>query len=161
MKRFLDNVIHSEPFVFLKGAIVFLIGPINHQLAYLGVVMVIDLIFGTMAAIKLKVFKWFVLFRKIRSKIIIYSLWIAAFHAFDKITEMSGDARLAVIVILTITEIISAIKNTAKAGHKELAESLLDTFRSLLSPPLPEETEEDDEYPRKRGYGNNAKPKSR
>lgn len=133
MKNFLNNLFNSEPFVFLKGALIFLIGPINSQLAYLGIVIAFDLILGIRVAIKKKLFRWSILLRKLRTKIMIYSLWISIFHAFDIVADMSGSARWSVILALMGLEALSALKNTAKLGHKEIAEALGNAYLSLVS----------------------------
>lgn len=131
MKSFLTNLLASEPFVFLKGALIFLIGPLDLQLAYLLLAIGIDLIFGVQVAIMEKKFKWSILFTKIRRKIIIYGLWITMFHAFDVIAGLPNTARWSVVVMLAGMELLSAIRNTAALGHSKLAEALERVYLAL------------------------------
>lgn len=124
----------SEPLLFLKGAVIFAIGPLNHQLSYLFVAMVIDLIFGIQVALKEKDFKFGTMVRKFGVKVILYSLWIAMFHAFDMIAGLPDTARWSLILILVGLEIFSAIKNTSKLGYGALADALEKLYLSLARP---------------------------
>jgi phage-related holin len=133
MKNFILNLYHSDPFIFLKGALIFLLGPLDLQLAYLLIAVGIDLMFGIQVARKLNTFSWKVLFQKVRAKIIIYALWISMFHAFDMIAGLPNSARWAVVVMLAGMELMSAIKNTAKLGHGRLADALEALYLTLLS----------------------------
>ena len=144
MRNYIENILNSEPLIFLKGAIIFLIGPIDLKFAYLGIVMAVDMFLGIQVAIKQKQFKWSVLFKKLRDKIIIYFIWIAMFHAFDKIAGMTDSARLAVVTVLAILEILSAIKNTAQLGYKTIARALEQAYLSLINiVPISTEEQED------------------
>jgi phage-related holin len=93
MKNFILNLYHSEPFIFIKGILIFLLGPLNLQLGYLLVAVGIDLIFGIQVARKEKTFSWKVLFQKVPTKIVIYALWISMFHAFDMMAGLPDSAR--------------------------------------------------------------------
>lgn len=121
----------SEPLLFLKGAVVFAIGPLNHQLSYLALAMVIDLIFGVQVALKEKNFKPMVMVKKFGIKAVTYSLWIAMFHAFDMVAGFPDTARWSLILILVGLEIMSAIKNTSKLGYGVLADALERLYLSL------------------------------
>lgn len=137
MKNFIINLFTSEPFLFFKGALVFLIGPLNLQIAYLFLAIAVDLVFGIQVANKERTFKWSILFEKVRKKVFIYLLWISMFHAFDMIAGLPNSARWAVVVMLAGMEILSAIRNTAALGHGRLAEALERIYLSLskdLSP---------------------------
>lgn len=139
MKTFLFNLLSplTEPFLVLKGALIFLIGPLNMQLAYLGLAVGIDLMFGIQVARKEKIFKWSTLFSKVRKKVFIYLTWIAMFHAFDMVAGLPDTARWAVIVMLAGMEVFSAIKNTAKLGHNRLAEALEQVYLTLVKTQTP------------------------
>jgi phage-related holin len=132
MKNFIANVISTEPFIFIKGALIFLLGPLDIQLAYLLLAVGIDLIFGIQVAKKEKTFKWGLLLNKVRKKIFIYGLWISMFHAFDMIAGLPNSARWAVVVTLAGMELVSAAKNTAKLGHGKLADALEGVYLALV-----------------------------
>jgi phage-related holin len=132
MKNFIANLVSTEPFLFVKGALIFLLGPLNLQLAYLLLAVGIDLVFGIQVARKEKTFKWSLLFSKVRKKIFIYALWISMFHAFDMIAGLPDTARWAVVVMLAGMELVSAAKNTAKLGHSKLADALEGLYLSLM-----------------------------
>ncbi len=114
----------GEPWIFLKGALVFILGPLSHQPAYLLVAIVVDLIFGIQVAIKTKTFRRKILFHKFGRKVSTYLLWIVMFHAFDMATGLPDTARWSLISILVGLEITSAIKNTTKLGYGVLAEAI-------------------------------------
>lgn len=132
MKSYISNLLGSDVFVYIKGALVFLIGPLNSQIGYLLLAVAIDLFFGIQVARKEKQFTWVLLFTKVRRKFIIYLLWITMFHAFDMVTGLPNTARWAVVAMLASMEIFSAIKNTAKLGYTRLADGLEQIFLSLL-----------------------------
>jgi phage-related holin len=132
MKNFIVNLFTSEPFILVKGALVILLGPLNHQLGYLLLAVAIDLVFGIQVAKKEKLFSWRVLFEKIRRKIFIYGGWIAMFHAFDMVAGLPDAARWAVILLLVGMELLSAAKNTAKLGYNKLADALEGVYISLV-----------------------------
>lgn len=136
MKSFLVSLISllSEPLLIIKGALIFLIGPLTMQLAYLAVAVGIDLMFGIQVARREKQFKWSSLFDKVRKKIYIYIMWIAMFHAFDMVAGLPNTARWAVVMMLTGLEAFSAIKNTARLGHSKLAEGLEQVYLSIIRP---------------------------
>lgn len=121
----------GEPLTWLKGALIFLLGPINLQLMYLLLAIGIDLCFGVQIALREKTFKWKILFKKLRQKIVVYAMWISMFHAFDMVAGLPDSARWAVVVMLAGLEILSAIKNTAKLGHNRLAEGLERLYLTL------------------------------
>jgi phage-related holin len=131
MKSFILKVISSEPFLLVKGILIFLIGPLNHQLAALLLTLAIDLVFGIMVAKKEKQFAWGKLFTMVRRKLLIYGLWIAMFHAFDVVAGLPNSARWAVVVLLAGLELMSAIKNTARLGYSNLAHALEVMFLAL------------------------------
>lgn len=132
MKNFILNLYHSDPFIFIKGILIFLIGPLNLQLGYLLIAVAIDLIFGIQVSRKEKTFKWKLLFTKVRSKFLFYALWISMFHAFDMITGLPNSARWAVIVMLAGMELMSAVKNTSKLGHNNMADALETLYLTLF-----------------------------
>jgi phage-related holin len=131
MKSFVLKVFNSEPFVLVKGILIFLVGPLNHQLAALLLAIGIDLVFGIQVAKKEKQFKWSKLFIMMRRKAIIYGLWISMFHAFDMATGLPNSARWAVVILLAGLEIMSAIKNTARLGYSRLSHALEAVFLAL------------------------------
>jgi phage-related holin len=146
MKQFFLNLMSTEPMVFLKGALIFLLGPLNLQLAYLLLAVGIDLIFGIQVAKKEQAFKWSILFQKVRTKIFIYGLWISMFHAFDMIAGLPDSARWAVVVMLAGMELVSAAKNTAKLGHGKLADALEGIYLALMkSQPTLQDAQPQDE----------------
>lgn len=132
MKHYISNLLGSDTFLYIKGALVLLIGPLNNQIGYLLLAIVIDLFFGIQVARKEKQFSWGMLFIKVRRKLLIYILWITMFHAFDMVTGLPNTARWAVVAMLASMEIFSAIKNTAKLGYTKLADSLEQIFLSLI-----------------------------
>lgn len=146
MKQFLVTLFNTEPFVFVKGALLFLLGPLNLQLAYLLLAVAIDLVFGIQVARKEKTFKWSILLQKVRGKIFIYGLWISMFHAFDVIAGLPDSARWAVVVMLAGMELVSAAKNTAKLGHGKLADALEGVYLALMkSQPTLQDVQPQDE----------------
>lgn len=138
MKAFFTHLVTNEPFLFLKGSLIFLIGPLDLQLAYLILAVAIDLIFGIQVAVMENKFKWTILFNKVRRKFMIYGLWIAMFHAFDVIAGLPDTARWSVVVMLAGMEILSAVRNTAALGHSKLAEALESVYLTLTKS-LPQE----------------------
>lgn len=132
MKQLLINLYMGEQFLYLKGVIVFLIGPINAQLSYLLLAVMIDVIFGMQVASKNKEFSIVLLFSKVRKKLFVYALWISMFHAFDMVTGLPNTARWSVIVMLLGMELLSAAKNTAKLGHGRLSDALEHVYLSLI-----------------------------
>lgn len=133
MKHMLSNLsaVIEEPLSWIKGGLIFLIGPINLQLAYLFLAIGIDLIFGIQIAIRERSFRWRILFSKLSTKLIVYGLWISMFHAFDMVSGLPDSARWTVIVMLAGLEIVSAIKNTARLGHNRLADALENLYFML------------------------------
>jgi phage-related holin len=132
VKTFITNLLNAEPLLFIKGGLIFLLGPLNLQLAYLLLAVGIDLIFGIQVARKEQQFKWSLLFTKVRHKVYIYAMWISMFHAFDMVAGLPDTARWAVVVMLVGTELISAAKNTAKLGHNKLSNLLESVYLSLM-----------------------------
>jgi phage-related holin len=124
----------SEPFLLLRGAMVFALGPINHQIYYLALAMVVDLIFGIQVALKEKDFKFSTMINKFGAKVSLYSLWVVLFHAFDKISGLPDTGRWALILMLVGLEIFSAIKNTSKLGYTALADALEKLYLGLNKP---------------------------
>jgi phage-related holin len=114
----------QDPLLWVKGGLIFLIGPLNLQVTYLLLALGIDLAFGVQIAVRNKTFRWRILFTKLKHKVMIYTLWISMFHAFDMVTGLPNSARWAVIVLLAGLEMMSAIKNTARLGHNQLADAL-------------------------------------
>jgi phage-related holin len=143
MKSYTIDLLQSEPFVFLKGALVFLIGPIDTQIAYLLLTITIDLVFGVQVAVMENKFRWSILFTKVRRKLFVYALFIIMFHAFDVIAGLPDTARWSVILTLAGMEILSAIRNTASLGHSKLADSLERVYLALVKqlPPEPPTTD--------------------
>ncbi len=150
----------AEPFFWLKGSLIFLIGPIDLQLAYLLLAIAVDLVFGIQIAVKEHTFKWSILVRKLRQKLTVYILWIAMFHAFDMVTGLPNSARWAVVAMLAGLEIISAIKNTARLGHSKLADALEGLYLALTRN-QPHQVNEDEHHKyqdaEKGGTGSNEK----
>lgn len=137
MKSLFTSIISSEPFTFIKGALVFFIGPLSLQLAYFLIVILIDLFFGIQVARKEKQFSWKILFAKVKKKMIFYSLMIALFHALDMITGLPDTARISVVILLAGMEVLSTIKNTGKLGHQKVSLALEQLYMSLIRPQLP------------------------
>lgn len=146
MKSLFSTLLSSEPFTFLKGAIVFFIGPLSLQLVYLLVIISIDLFFGIQVAKKEQQFDWKTLFFKVRKKLVFYSMLITLFHAFDMIAGLPDTARWGLILMLAGMEILSAAKNTAKLGHNNISAGLEQLYLSLIKPQaqaLPSKKSED------------------
>lgn len=129
--------------IVLKGSLLFLIGPINAQLGYVAVAVLIDLMFGIRVAVKTKSFSWNIFVKKVSNKILIYAAWIALFNALDMVVGLPSTARTSVIVLLISMEILSASKNTAKLGYGKLA-GLLENIYYLVSKDVPAAPKEDD-----------------
>ena len=137
----------GESLLFVKGAFLFLIGPINAQLSYVAVAIFIDLIFGMRVAKKEKVFSWQVFTGKVGNKLLVYGAWIAMFNALDMVVGLPNTARTAVIVVLIGMEITSASKNTAKLGYGRLARLMENTYLLITkdNPNVPQEEEDNQE----------------
>jgi len=135
----------GEVLLFLKGALLFLVGPLNAQLAYMFVAIGIDLFFGIKVASKEKTFSWNTLAVKVGNKVMIYGAWIAMFHVLDMVIGLPSTARNGVILLLISMEIMSASKNTAKLGYGKLA-TLLENIYFVVSRdnPLALKKEEED-----------------
>lgn len=132
MKTFIMELFARDSFIFFKGSLIFLLGPLNLQLAYLLLAIGIDLSFGVEVAIKEKTFKWSIFFSKLRKKLFVYIMWISMFHAFDMIAGLPNTARWAVVVMLAGMELVSAAKNTARLGHGKLADALEGAYLALV-----------------------------
>ena len=130
MKLFHEHT--GESLLFLKGGLLFLIGPLNAQLYYVFIALGIDLLFGIKVALKNKAFSWKVLSTKVSNKILVYGAWVALFNALDMVAGLPNTARSAVIMLLISMEIISASKNTAKLGYNRLAD-LLENIYFMVS----------------------------
>lgn len=130
MKLFQDHV--GESMLLMKGSLLFLIGPLNAQLSYVVLAIVIDLLFGMRVAAKEKVFSWSVFTGKVGNKIFVYTAWISLFNALDMVAGLPNTARNAVILVLISMEIFSASKNTAKLGYGKLA-SLMENVYFLIT----------------------------
>lgn len=147
--KFIENYT-GESFLFFKGALLFLIGPLNAQLSYVAIAIAIDLMFGMRVAKKERTFSWGVFSGKVSNKLLVYGAWVAMFNALDMAIGLPNTARTAVIVVLIGMEITSASKNTAKLGYGRLA-SLMENIYLLISKDVPAATpqqEEDDENPK-------------
>lgn len=142
MTKIISQIIQYDILSGAKSILVFFIGPLDLQIAYLIVAIMIDAIFGVNVAIKTRTFKVSVLVKKLRVKLFIYCAWITMFHAFDMISGLQSAARLSVILLLVTTEILSSIKNTARLGHSRLADSLEKIYLSLAKSTPVAEVEE-------------------
>lgn len=140
----------GEALLFMKGALLFLIGPFNAQVYYVCVAIFIDLVFGMKVAAKEKVFSWRVFAGKVSNKILVYGAWIAMFNALDMVIGLPSTARNGVILLLISMEIISASKNTAKLGYGRLAE-LLENMYFMVSKDSPFALKKDEEAKEEEG----------
>lgn len=147
MNQFYTSLVSQfqEPMIFIKGIIVFLLGPLDLQLTYLFAVIVIDSMFGVQVAKKEKKFTWTLLASKLANKLLGYSLWIMMFHAFDMVAGLPDTSRWALITMLVGLEILSSIKNTAKLGHVKLAMQLEALYMAIVRPKMPEALLEEQE----------------
>ena len=132
MEKWLGYLAESESLLFLKGAIVFLIGPMDEKLTALLVVFVVDLALGTNAARRLKVFGWGELVLKLQKKMLVYGCWIVFFNAIDKALGLPSSGRNAIIFVLIGMEFVSAAKNTGKLGHGRLAKILEGIYLNFM-----------------------------
>lgn len=131
----------GETSLFIKGALVFLIGPFDEKMKGLIIFIFIDLVLGINAAKKLMIFTWRELAVKMQKKLIVYACWIVMFNILDKILGLPGAARNAIILVLIAMELFSASKNTAKMGYGRLAkimENLYLTFMQGTGIPMDE-----------------------
>lgn len=126
--KFLDPM-----FIWLKGALIWLVGDLNYQLGYLLIVIMVDMLFATWAAKKHNEFEWSILLTKLRGKLTVYALWIIAFHAVDKMLNLPNSGRWMVTVALLGAEILSSAKNTAKLGYTHIADALENIYKSLTT----------------------------
>lgn len=108
-----------------------MLGPIDHQLSYLLLAMVVDLIFGIQVARKNKEFSWQTMFNKFTVKVFTYGLWVSMFHAFDRVAGLPDTARWSLILVLVGLEIVSSIKNTSSLGYSRLADALENLYLNL------------------------------
>jgi len=131
----------GETSLFIKGALVFLVGPFDDKMKGLVIFILIDLVLGINAAKKLMIFTWRELAIKMQKKLIVYACWIIMFNILDKILGLPGAARNAIILVLIAMELFSASKNTAKMGYGRLAkimEGLYLTFMQGTGIPMDE-----------------------
>jgi phage-related holin len=141
MKQFSQYL--GETLLVVKGGLLFLIGPLNAQLSYVAIAILIDLIFGICVAVKKKTFSAKVFTVKVTNKFFVYVAWIAMFHALDMVAGLPSTARNSVLFVLVSMEIVSASKNTAKLGYGKLA-SMLENVYFLLQKENPAEKISDD-----------------
>lgn len=97
MEKWLGYLAGSDSLLFLKGALVFLIGPMDEKLTGLFVVFIVDLALGINAAMKLKVFGWGELVFKIQKKMLVYGCWIVFLMPSTKLWgfQVPGEMRLS------------------------------------------------------------------
>jgi phage-related holin len=137
------NETMGESLLFFKGALLFLIGPLNAQLSYVALAIFIDLMFGMRVAKKERTFSWSMFGSKVGNKLLVYGAWVSMFNALDMVAGLPNTARNAVILVLISMEIFSASKNTAKLGYGKLA-SLMENIYFLITkdnPVAPKEEE--------------------
>lgn len=140
----------GETLLFLKGALLFLIGPLNAQLSYVVVAIFIDLMFGMRVAKKEKTFSWSLFSTKVSNKLLVYGAWVAMFNAVDMAAGLPSTARTAVIVVLIGMEITSASKNTAKLGYGRLAR-LMENIYLMITKDTPSAPPAKDESQKQEG----------
>lgn len=162
--KWLHSAYVNDTMLFFKGAIVFLIGPFDEKLKGLAVIILVDLILGINAAIRLQVFTWKELFIKMQKKIIVYGCWVVMFNIIDKVLGLPGAARNAVIFLLIGMEFVSATKNTARIGYNRLSrlmEGIYLTFMQGSGIPMEEiiaeREKEEAEKKEKEAQGDNKK----
>lgn len=126
---------------YLNTLMAFVFGDSIMQLQYLTISVFIDSSLGMRAARKEGVFSFGIAVDKIINKVIIYSSWVALFHAFDTVANLDNTAKTAVVLLLLSTEIMSAIKNTGRLGYGSLANSLERIYESLRPQPPKEDKE--------------------
>lgn len=122
----------SEGALFLKGAMVLLLGPLDKHLQYLAVMILIDLLLGVTVAKRLKVFTYGSLVEKMQAKLVVYFSWIVIFNMVDGFVGLSGAGRNSIIVLLVMMEMLSAVKNTSSLGYGKLADILERMYLSLM-----------------------------
>lgn len=132
MEKWLGYLAGSDSLLFLKGALVFLIGPMDEKLTGLFVVFIVDLALGINAAMKLKVFGWGELVFKIQKKMLVYGCWIVFFNAIDKALGLPSSGRNAIIFVLIGMEFVSAAKNTGKLGYGKLSKVLEGIYLNFM-----------------------------
>lgn len=125
------NLFNEEALIFFKGSLVFLIGPLDLKLAYLGVAMLVDLMFGMRVASAEKRFSWWILISQVRRKVFIYGGWIMLFNALDAVLGLDQLARTTMIFLLITTEVFSVSNNTSKLGYGRLANAIERIYFSL------------------------------
>lgn len=130
--KWFQNTYMNETTLFLKGAVVFLVGPFDDKLKGLAVIVIIDLILGINAAMRLHIFTWRELVVKMQKKILIYGCWIIMFNILDKVLGLPGAARSAMIFLLIGMEFVSATKNTARMGYGKLAKLMEGIYLSFM-----------------------------
>lgn len=132
MEKWFGYLAGSDSFLFLKGAVVFLIGPMDDKLKGLAVVILVDLLLGINAAVKLRLFSWGELMVKMQKKVVVYGCWIVFFNAIDKALGLPSSGRNAIILVLIGMEFVSAAKNTGKLGYGRLAKVLEGVYLSFM-----------------------------
>lgn len=132
MKQYTD-ILLSDNFLIIKGAFIFLIGPLNTQIAYLLLVIFIDMYFGVRLAINKNEFKFSIFYKKVTQKIIVYAGWIAIFNAMDIVIGLPSVARASIIILLLFMEVLSAIRNTRDLGFEKLSDAISNILKSFVS----------------------------
>ncbi len=117
----------------LTKILVILIGPLSAQVGYLCLVVLIDVALGTWRATREKEFSLRYMISKTIEKIVIYGVWIAMGHAADIIVDWPDTVRGVVLAVLLGEELVSAISHTGKLGYKNLATTLAEAVRNILS----------------------------
>lgn len=118
------DLLSEEALIFFKGSLVFLIGPLDLKIAYLGVAMFVDLMFGMRVASAEKRFSWWILMSQVRRKVFVYGGWIMLFNALDAVLGLDQLARTTMIFLLITTEVFSVSNNTSKLGYGRLANAI-------------------------------------
>lgn len=140
----LDHFIYNI-FALFKGLFIILLGPLNYQLQYLLIVMIIDLYIGIRAAYSQKNFKIKYCFGRTLEKFIIYTILIIVSHSLDVVIKLPGTTRWVCIIILLGYEAISVLNNTGKMGYSGISNTLKKYITSTLGKVVPVDVAEKEE----------------
>jgi len=118
--------------IIMQGILILLVGPLNAQLGYVALVLVMDLILGVMVARKNNIFQMKYFKAKTIEKLIVYTIWIIIGHSADIMINLPNVIRGVILFVMFSREFVSAAKHTGKLGYQDLADALSKKVGPLL-----------------------------
>jgi phage-related holin len=117
--------------IYIQGALVWALGPLDKNIEYLLLIVLIDTIFAINVAKVKGTFSFKIMVLKTADKLMIYFLWISMSHAFEVISGMTG-ARYSILLSIITIEVVSALRNTSQSGRGQIASVIMIAYKSIL-----------------------------